>query len=821
MAGISQLMGGTSDPKGVVQGMNPEDLINEQGVEAVYGDGSVDVNIGDDVEGDLDPDLMNEIQEQIEENFYNNQADKLDEEYRDELGRLVVDAFDADVNSRSEWEETLVNGFQNLGLRPQAVTKPFEGACGAFHPLILENAVKFQSKASNEILPAKGPVRMQILGDYTPEKQERAVRKEKFMNWQTTTQMSEYYPDSERMLLYVALIGSAFKKVYYSSTLKRNVSEFVSADQFVVPYGTPDLERAPRYSQLIYKSRDEYNRDVAEGFYIEEDLGNPSSNQLTELRVKQDEILGIMPSNNTYDYCHTFIEQHVNIYIPELDKDKYKIAKPYVLTVDKESGKLVGIRRNWELGDLTFTKKQYFVHYQFIPGFGFYGFGLIHLLGNYQMTLTTILRSLVDAGQLANIKGGFKLGSLRNEKTNLNKPLGMGEWRDIETGGLTIKDSLFPMEYGEPSSVLMSMLEYMENRGQKFADSTEQVVADSANYGPVGTTLALLDASTKFFSAFHKRLHASQKKELGLLCELNARYLDEMTTLKLPGKTYQVSRQDFIDQDTPIIPVSDPNIPSKAYQLSLTQSKIMMIQQVPQLAAVVDMRELAKRALASMDEEDVERLIPSAPEAQQLDPLSDIIACSSAQPIKAFEGQDHDAHIAVKTAWLQDPNNGGNPMMSQVAPLIQANIREHLVLKFKEQMDGLTQQTGNQQGPIEKIQAMAAQEILKASQAQQMNGTPEGILAQSEMIRAQNEVRKQQHVEQRDSAKLALEANKQRFDLLAEDNRHNETIGDQLRKQEEGQMKYGVDLINKSIDRVNKNAIEKQRMDANTHQSTV
>lgn len=793
------------------QGLSPEELVQMDGVDSVYSDGSVDVSLApeDDM---FSEDSINDAIEDLEEDFSDNLVSKLDADTQAKISNLVLDGYEADRQSREEWERTLETGFDNLGLKPEEVTKPFSGACGAFHPLIIENAVKFQSKASNELLPAKGPVKMQILGKITSDKIERGTRKEKHMNWQTTTQMTEYYTDSERMLLYVALIGSGFKKTYYSSALRRNVSEFVSADQLVVPYNAPDLERAPRYTQILYKSKDDYNREVAEEFYAKQELGEPGQRELTVLREKQDEILGLMPSSNTFDYAYTFLEQHVDMYIPELDKDKGRIAKPYIITVDKGSGKIVGIRRNWRYGDTTFQKKQYFVHYQFIPGFGFNGFGLIHLLGNYQMTLTAVLRSLVDAGQLANIKGGFKIGSIRNEKNNLNKPLSMGEWRDIETGGVALKDALYPLQYGEPSSVLMSMLEYLENRGQKFADSTEQIVADSANYGPVGTTLALLDASTKFFSALHKRLHASQKKELMLLAELNRDYLDEMVEFNVPGNTYQITRQDYEDLNTQCVPVSDPNIPSKAYLLSITQNKIMFLQQVPQLANVINLRELARRAFAAMDEENIDDLILPEDKAQPQDPVSDLISASNGKPIAAFEGQDHDAHIAVKQAWLQDPANGGSQMMAAFAPAIQANIREHMIMKYKEQMGGFGQMAPN--APVEQIQAEAAQQIMQANQNVQVQGTPEMILAQSEMMRAQTEQRKQQHVEQRDAAKLALDANAQRIDLIKEDNKNQQTIDDGQRQLEIESMRQGTQMINKSLDRVTKNSENKQKQDS-------
>jgi hypothetical protein len=788
---------------------SPEDLIN-QGADAVYEDGSVDVNLGEDMNpmDGLD-EMINESVEDAEDEFYSNLTSKLDGQRLHEIGRQVIEAFEADEASRKEWEDTLEQGFKNLGLKPEDVTTPFKGACGAYHPLIIENAVKFQSKASNELLPAKGPVKTQVLGKSDDDKESRATRIAKHLNWQTTTQMTEYYEDSERMLLAVPLLGSGFKKVYYNMSLKRNCSEFVSADQLVVPFGSADLERAPRYSQILYKSKDEYNRDVADGLYSDEDLGEPGEIQLTSLREKQNEILGISPSTNGFDYAYTFIEQHVLMNIKELDKGK--LARPYIITVDKLSGMVVGIRRNWRQGDNTYTKRQYFVHYQFIPGFGFYGLGLIHLLGNYQMTLTAIVRSLVDAGQLSNLKGGFKGKAVRFEK-DTKKPMEMGEWLDVETGGMPIKDALFPMQYGEPSAVLMQMMEYLESRGQKFADSTEQVVADSASYGPVGTTLALLDASAKFFSSLHKRLHKAQKKELQLLAQLNADNLEEMQELNLPGQTYQITREDYADVNISILPVSDPNIPSKAYLLSLTQNKIQFLQQVPQLAQHVNLKELLRRAFIAMDEENVDELIMQDPQAQPLDPVSDILAAINGQPIKAFQGQDHDSHIAVKTAWLQDPANGASPVMQQFAPSIQANIREHMIVKYQEQIGGfMQQQAQGQQDPkvIAMIQAQAAQQIMQANQNIQQQGSPDQILAQAEMLKAQNDVRKQSHVEQKDAAKLALEANKQRLEALKEDNRHIETLNNGQRAEEQHNLKVGADVLNKALDRVQQNSLEK------------
>lgn len=797
----------------VPQQMSPEDLLG-QGADAVYDDGSVDVSLDDGgIDSLIDQSLLEDMVEDAEDNFYSNLAETMDEDTLLKIGRQVVEAFEADEASRKDWEDTLETGFKNLGLKPEIVNKPFLGACGAYHPLIIENAVKFQSKASNELLPAKGPVKTQVLGATNVEKEQVATRIAKHMNWQTTTQMTEYYEDSERMLLMVPLIGSGFKKVYFNRTLKRNCSEFVSADTFVVPFGASDLERSNRYTQILYKSEDEYNRDVADGLYAEKELGEAGEMQLTLLREKQNEILGITPSSNGYDYAYTFLEQHVNMYIKSADKDKHKIAKPYIITVDKASGQVVGLRRNWRQGDQTFTKRQYFVHYQFIPGFGFYGLGLIHLLGNYQMTLTAILRSLVDAGQLANLKGGFKAKNVRFEK-DMKKPIEMGEFLDVETGGMPIKDALFPMQYGEPSAVLMQMMEYMEARGQKFADSTEQVVADSASYGPVGTTLALLDASAKFFSSLHKRLHKAQKKELQLLAQSNADNLDEMMELNLPGETYQISREDYANVNVDILPVSDPNIPSKAYLLSLTQNKIQFLQQVPQLANHVNQKELLRRAFVAMDEENVDELIKQDPQAQPLDPVSDILAAVNGTPIKAFEGQDHDAHIAMKTAWLQDPMNGGSPIMQQFVPAIQANIREHMIVKYQEQMGGMQKMAGQQNTNLTaQIQAEAAQQILMANQNAVNAGSPEQMLAQAEMLKSQNEVRKQAHVEQRDAAKLALEANKQRLEALKEDNRHLETLDDAQRAAEQTNMKIGADMVNKSLDRIQKNAADKMKAD--------
>ena len=672
-----------------------------------------------------------EVEVNMNAGFYENLVDILDEDKLEEIGHTVIDKFEADKDSRAEWESMFERGFDLLGLKLEDTTEPFEGAATAVHPLLIESAVKFQSKASQELFPAKGPVKAQVLGDATLERQQQANRVQNFMNYQVTTQMPEYFDEFERMLFHLPLIGSAVKKIYYDSSLDRPVSEFVPIDQFYVSYYASDLRRADRYTHVIYRSPVDLSRQIEAGMYADMELPDAGVPTLSGMAEKMDTVLGLSPAGDN-DPQYVLLEQHCYLELEEDKMHKGKTACPYIVTVEQQSGQVLSIRRNWSEGDDKYVKKMHFTHYRYVPGFGFYGLGLIHFLGNLTMSATAAMRSLLDAGQFANLPGGFKAKGVR--MVGDNDPIAPGEFKEVEATGMDLSKSIIPLPFKEPSQTLFNMLSFVTGAGQKFADSTEQVIADSGGYGPVGTTMALLEASSKFFSAIHKRLHKAQGDEFKVLARIDHEYLPNEYPYDLPGITEKVFKSDF-DGRVDIIPVSDPNIPSNAQRMMLIQ----MVQQVAQQSApgMFDMEAINRMLLTTANVPDVDKLMPIKEEAQPHDAMTDIMIASEGKPIKAFEGQNHDAHVAVKTAFLQDPiNQQRNPAFKMIAAVLQDNITEHMMLKYKEQMMGLYNaalqnpetlgQIALDPSAIEQVQAQAAQQILQANAAAaQGPGTPE------------------------------------------------------------------------------------------------
>ena len=731
-------------------------------------DGSVEVEL------DIEEDETDSPYVYNEDEHYRNLVEDIDPEVLEHLGRTVLDTVEDDESDRSEWLKTIEFGLDLLGLRVEEKTTPFQGACSAQHPLLMESAVKFQSKASNELLPANGPVKTKVLGDATTEKEEQAIRVQKHLNYQVTEKMTEFYTDSERMLLYVPLVGSGFKKTYYDSHLERPVSEFVPADQLVVPNSASDLFRSQRYTHILYKSEYELDADCQAGLYHKsEDLGAPQAPKLTDITRKVNEITGVEINISEKSNVYTLYEQHVECYIEGIDEeqDGYKLASPYIVTVDANTGIVIGIRRNWKKGDEKREKKVQFTHYGFVPGFGFYSFGYLHLLGNLQLSLTSSLRSLVDAGQFANLQGGFKLKGVRI--VDDGDPIMPGQFKDLEAMTQDIKKAIMPLPFKEPSQVLYQMLEFLDAKGQKFADSTEQVIADATNYGPVGTTMALLDASTKFFSAVHKRLHKSLKDELKILASINSETLPDELEYNLENESMKVSRADYDDR-VDVVPVSDPNISSNSHRMAKAQTLLQIAQQTPE---PFNTREVLKHVLINMDYDNIENLLPEPEEAQMNDPMTDIQMAVQGKPIKAFQGQDHQSHLAVKQAFLQDPQSGGNPLMQKAAVAIQANMQEHLLLSFVEQTQAQAANTG---APIEQAAQQIAQMNQQQLQQQQEQAQESAkdraamLLAQAELLDTQTEARKQEFNELYQSADLALKSEKLDLDRLKEVRRADE-----------------------------------------------
>ena len=745
---------------------NPYEAIPEVQVIPVA-EGGTEVEMGENVNIDVSPDggvivsfedTLEVNQKETTEQWFANLAEDIDEFKLHEIAETVYERFDADRNSREEWESMFERGFDLLGLKLEEASEPFEGACTAVHPLLIESAVKFQSKASGELFPAGGPVKTTILGKEDEAKIEQAQRVEEFMNYQITEQMPEYFDEFERMLFHLPIIGSAFKKVYYDASLERPVSEFVPIDQFYVSYYASNLRNADRFTHVIYRNAVDLDREMAAGMYLDVELPDASVPNPTPISSKINTILGMSPTTDE-DPQYVLLEQHCYMECEEDSEYEEGVALPYIVTMEEETRKILSIRRNYRPDDRTRQKIMHFVHYKFVPGFGFYGLGLIHFLGNLTMTATAAMRALVDAGQFANLPGGFKAKGVRI--VGDNDPIAPGEFKEIEATGMDLTKSIVPLPYKEPSSTLFQMLNFVTATGQKFADSTEQVISDAASYGPVGTTMALLEASSKFFSAIHKRMHKTQKDEFKILADINHEYLPNEYPFEMPGVSRTIMKQDF-DGRIDIIPVSDPNIPSNAHRMMLAQMALQLAQQSP--PGMFNMEELNRTILNAANMPNLDQILPPKKKPVSLDPMSDIQAASRGLPIAAFPGQNHDAHIQIKMAFLQDPTSGSNPAMKRVVPILQANIQEHVVMKYQEQLQGVAQglmqnlSPEQQQMPnvAEMAMAQAAQQVLNANQAMGKQQSPEAQMVDIEKQRLNIEQQKLQATLAKDAATAAL-----------------------------------------------------------------
>jgi len=710
-------------------------------------DGGVTVDFSESVEMEASEDISE---------WYGDISESLEDEDLASIANDVIDNFEADKESRADWESMFERGFDLLGLRLEYGTEPFEGACTAVHPLLIESAVKFQSKASGELFPSRGPVKAQIFGKSSPDKEMQANRVQNFMNYQLTEQMPEYFDEFERMLFHLPLIGSSFKKMYYDATIKRPKSEFIPIDQFYVSYYATDLGNADRYTHVIYRSPVELARDIQVGVYQDVDLPTPSVGTMTAFSEKMDTIIGLSPSSDN-DPQYILLEQHCYLSLDEEDE-----ALPYIVTVEQQSRQVLSIRRNYKQDDPNKEKISHFVHYRFVPGFGFYGLGLIHFLGNLTMSATAAMRSLIDAGQFANLPGGFKAKGVR--MVGDNDPISPGEFKEVEATGIDLSKAIVPLPYKEPSSTLFQMLNFVAAAGQRFADSTEQVISDAASYGPVGTTMALLEASSKFFTAIHKRIHKSQKDEFRILARIDYDYLPEEYPYDVPYEDRSIFKNDF-DGRIDIVPVSDPNIPSNAHRMMMANMALQMAQQSP--PGMFNLEALNRTILNAANMPNVEEILPPKIQPKPMDPVSDIMAATKGVPIAAFPGQNHDAHIQVKMAYLKDPMNGANPIMERIRPILEANIQEHSIMKYQEQMSGITEQSlqkvpqqANNPAVVEMAMAEAAQQIMNANQAMGQAQSPEQQLVALEQAKVELEKQKLQSDTATNAAELELKNKK-------------------------------------------------------------
>jgi hypothetical protein len=700
--------------------------------------------------------MQEEVEVEIEIPHFANLAEYLGEDELKDIASKVIEGFEADKDSRSEWDETLTRGLDLLGLKFEETGTAFDGSCAATHPLIIESAVKFQSKASQELLPAAGPVRTQIIGDPDSQIVQQSNRVRRFMNYELTEMMPEYFDEMERMLFHLPIVGSAIVKMYYDGGLERPTAEHIPLDQFYVNYSATDLRRAERYTHVIYKSPVDLRRDIAAGMYRDvEDLDEkPDSNRAdNEISAKIDEIMGLH-GNNSEDPEYTLLEQHCYMQLEDDDQ-----VYPYIITVEESSETVLSVRRNYREDDPRAEKMVHFTHYRFVPGFGFYGLGLIHLIGNLTMTATSAMRALVDAGQFANLPGGFKAKGVRI--VGDNDPISPGEFKEIEALGMDINKAVVPFNYKEPSQTLFQLLGFVSSAAEKFADQTDQVVNDSSGYGPVGTTMALIEASAKFFSAVHKRLHHAQRQQFKILAQINETFVPvNGYPYATPEGDMTIFQQDF-DGRVDVLPVSDPNIPSRAHRLSLASLALQLAAQTP--PGTFNNTELIRQVLEAADFPNIDQVIPAKQEAQPADPVTDIMNATKGMPIAAFPGQDHESHIQVKTNFLQDPTAGASEAFKQFAPILQANIREHMMLRYKTQIEGVVAQTvppeqyqmAVQQGMQDAIIAEAAARVATANQQIVSAGSPEERLVQIDQERLRLDQEKLQLDAIKDAANIA------------------------------------------------------------------
>jgi hypothetical protein len=680
---------------------------------------SVEIDI-DGLEIEIDP-------SDDEGDFNDNLAEDLDEGVLAQLAGDLLGEFDEDIGSRKDWIQTYVDGLELLGMKVEDRTEPWPGACGVHHPLLSEAVVKFQAETMSETFPAQGPVRTQIIGKETTEKKDAAARVQEDMNYQLTDVMVEYRPEHERMLWGLGLAGNAFKKVYFDPSLGRQVSMYVAAEDVVVPYGASSLEVAERVTHVMRKTPNELRKLQASGFYRDVDLPEPV-NSMDEVEQKISEQLGFRAET---DDRYKLLEMHVDIVIED---DKYRdkeendleIALPYVVTIDKETETVLSIRRNWNPDDKKKLKRNHFVHYSYVPGFGFYAFGLIHLIGAFAKSGTSLIRQLVDAGTLSNLPGGFKTKGLRVKGDDT--PISPAEWRDVDVASGTMRDNIMPLPYKEPSQVLYTLLNTIVDEGRRFAGMADMKVSDMSAQAPVGTTLAILERTLKMMSAVQARVHYAMKREFQLLKGIIRDYTPDEYSYEPEEGGRRAKKSDY--DNVEVIPVSDPNAATMAQKIVQYQAVIQLAQGAPQ---IYDMPYLHRQMLEVLGIKNANKLVPlkDGDDMKPRDPVSENMDVINGKPVKAFLYQDHEAHIAVHTSAMQDPKvaeiMGQNPNAQSMQAAMQAHIAEHLAFEYRKQVE---EQAGVPLPPpnaemdedtelaVSRLAAQAAQQLLQKNQAE-------------------------------------------------------------------------------------------------------
>lgn len=671
-----------------------------------------------------------------EENFSKfgeNLAESLDERELNTIASELVSSYEDDLDSRNDWFQTYTEGLDLLGINSTARSQPFVGASGVHHPILAEAVTQFQAQAYKEMLPAGGPVDTEVLGMTDNAKIEKANRVKNFMNYQITYKMEEYDPEMDQLLFYLPLSGSAFKKVYYDPSFGRAVSRFVKSEDLVVPYYAVDLLTSPRITHVIHMNENELRKLQLSGFYKDMEMSSPGSSvDNTEVDDKIDELQGLTRTVSDEEY--TLLEMHVDLDLEgyqDLDEngEETGLALPYIVTICKDNNKVLAIRQNYQEKDPMKKKIEYFTHYKFLPGLGFYGFGLIHMMGGLTKSVTAILRQLIDAGTLSNLPAGFKSRGLNIQRHD--DPLQPGEWRDVDAPGGRLQDAFLPLPYKEPSGTLATLLGALVDSGKRFAATVENPTGDGNSEAPVGTTVALMEKGQRVMSAIHKRLHYAQRCEFKILKRVFGEFLPPQYPYQVQGASENVFKEDF-DSSVDVIPVSDPNIFSMTQRITLAQTQLQMAQSAPDLH---DLRESYRKMYIALNIKDIDALLPPEEEVPPRDPISEQQAAMTGNPIKAYPFQNHEAYIGAHSAFMQNPMVQQNPIAMQA---IGANIQEHQSMLYRQQIE---QAMGQPLPPMEDGQmppeVMNQIAMMAAQATQQVTGQAQAM-AQAQAAAQQN-----------------------------------------------------------------------------------
>ncbi len=681
-----------------IEGMEEEEIIVEELEE------DPDVTEQEDGSVVIGPDLEDEMQQQMLMEPDANLAELLEEDELAKIASDLISNYEEDRSGRQEWEDAYTEGLELLGIKYEDREEPFRGSSGVTHPLIAEAVTQFQAQAYKELLPSSGPVRTQVVGTSTPEVVSQSQRIQDFMNYQIIHVMDEYDPEMDRLLFYLPLAGSAFKKVYFDDILDRAVSRFVPADDLVVPYNATDLASASRVTHVTRMSLNDVRKFQAGGFY--RDIELEPYEQEDEVRDKERELSGVEKTSSDLD-C-TLLEVHTDLDLPgfehmhPIEEEKTGIKIPYIVTIDQGSEKVLSIRRNYREGDEFYRKIQYFAHYKFLPGLGFYGFGLLHMIGGLGRTATSLLRQLIDSGTLANLPAGFKARGIRIR--DADEPLSPGEFRDIDAPGGALRDSLIPLPYKEPSQTLFQLLSFTVEAGRRFAMVADMQVGDGNQQAAVGTTVALLERGSRVMSAIHKRMYYAQKQEFRMMARVFSESLPPMYPYQLVGVDAMIKQADFDDR-VDVIPVADPNIFSMSQRMALAQTQLQLAQSNPQMH---NLYEAYRRMYQAIGVENIEAILPPPPQPQPMDPALENSMAIMQKPLQAFPDQDHDAHIAAHIAFMKTPIPSSTPA---IFGILQSHLCQHVAFKARNMAQA-------------EMEQMMQEQMAMGQQPQQMDMEP-------------------------------------------------------------------------------------------------